>query len=340
MDTLLKFLLALVLLISAAGLGIWRDAEGILQAPLPITQKQRFEIPQGGSLILVLADLQAQNLIAEPRLPLYLRAYTRIMGLTASLKAGEYELVPGMSSLDMLMLFVSGKTVLHDLRLLEGWTFAQALAAVHENEELLHTLADESPEAVMQAIGRQGQHPEGRFFPDTYHFPKGTTDVAFLRRAYAAMENALNLEWARRAPDLPYRSAGEALIMASIVEKETGAAGERAQVAGVFVNRLRLGMKLQTDPTVIYGLGKDFDGNLRRKDLEADNPYNTYTRTGLPPTPICLPGRAAIRAALHPADTKALFFVARRDGTHQFSETLEAHNAAVNEFQKKRHGRK
>lgn len=203
--------------------------------------------------------------------------------------------------------------------------------------ELEHTVGQVTDKnALMTTLGYTGISPEGRFFPDTYRFPKGTTDTAFLRRAYASMETVLQQEWAQRAADLPYRVMDEALVMASIIEKETGVPDERALIAGVFVNRLRIGMRLQTDPTVIYGLGKGFDGNLRRVDLLNDTPFNTYTRAGLPPTPICLPGRASIHAALHPADTQALYFVSRGDGTHFFSDSLEAHNAAVDQFQRKR----
>jgi UPF0755 protein len=231
---------------------------------------------------------------------------------------------------------VSGKTTLHELRLIEGWNFRQIMSAVNANPYLLHTLKEADEALVMKAIGKETINPEGRFFPDTYQFPKNTSDRAFLSRAFAAMENTLSQEWEQRAEGLPYAIPTDALIMASIVEKETGIETERPQVAGVFVRRLLLDMKLQTDPTVIYGLGASFDGNLTRENLLNDTPYNSYTRKGLPPTPICMPGRAAIHAALHPADGKALFFVARKDGTHQFSDTLEQHNHAVREFQLKK----
>ena len=331
----MRKLLIFILLLLVAGFAAYQDAQQLLSQPLQLTQKQRIEVIQGKPFSATLNDLEAQNIFAEPRLALYLRLYARINGQAKALKAGEYELSPGMNSLDLLTLFVSGKIVLHELRLIEGWTFAEALSAIRSSDELVHTLKDADAESIMTAIGRSGLAPEGRFFPDTYFFPKGMTDEAFLRRASTAMDNVLKLEWEQRQKDLPYQSVDEALIMASIVEKETGAPVERAEIAGVFVRRLAQGMKLQTDPTVIYGIGPSFDGNLRRIDLETDTPYNTYTRMGLPPTPICLPGRASIHAALHPSDGDAIYFVSRGDGTHQFSASLEQHNAAVDKFQRK-----
>lgn len=323
----------LVLLVAAGGFAMYQDARQVLLEPLQLQQKQRVEVVLGKSLSATLSDFSSRNIFTSPRAPLYLRLYARATGRASALKAGEYELSPGMSSYDLLALIMSGKTVLHQLRLIEGWTFSEALAAIRSSDELVHTLKDTDAAGIMRAIGRDGISAEGRFFPDTYYFPRGTTDEAFLRRAAAAMDNVLAQEWAQRPDGLPYQSAEEALVMASIVEKETGAPVERAEVAGVFVRRLCAGMKLQTDPTVIYGLGENFDGNLRRVDLERDTPYNTYTRLGLPPTPICLPGRASIHAALHPADGDAIYFVSRGDGTHQFSATLDQHNSAVQKFQ-------
>lgn len=331
----MRNLLLLILLLTAASYVAYQDAQQLLQQPLQLSQKQRFDVVQGKPFSATLNDLASQNIFAAPRLVLYIRLYTRINGQAKLLKAGEYELAPGMNSLDLLALFVSGKTVLHELRLIEGWTFAEALSAIQSSGELVHTLKNADEVSIMNAIGHSGVAAEGRFFPDTYFFPKGMTDEAFLRRASAAMDNVLKQEWEQRQDGLPYQSPEEALIMASIVEKETGAPAERAEVAGVFVRRLQQGMKLQTDPTVIYGIGKNFDGNLRRTDLEFDTPYNTYTRLGLPPSPICLPGRASIHAALHPAEGDAIYFVSRGDGTHQFSASLEQHNAAVDKFQRK-----
>lgn len=331
----MRVLLVLIFLLSAVSFVVYQDAQQLMLQPLQLTQKQRIDVVQGKAFSTTLSDLAAKNIFAEPRLVMYLRLHARFTGQAKALKAGEYELVPGMNSFDLLALIVSGKTVLHQLRLIEGWTFAEALEVIRSSDELVHTLQDSDVESIMSSIGRSGLHAEGRLFPDTYYFPKGMTDEAFLRRASAAMDNVLKLEWEQREANLPYQSPEEALIMASIIEKETGAPVERAEIAGVFVRRLRMGMKLQTDPTVIYGLGEKFDGNLRRTDLESDTPYNTYTHTGLPPTPICLPGRASIHAALHPADGDAIFFVSRGDGTHQFSATLEQHNAAVNRYQRR-----
>lgn len=324
-----------MLLLAVAIAAVGFDAVRVLGQPLQIDDDATLLIEEGQAFASV-ADRLAENgwLTATPRSTLYLRVYARASGLATRLKAGEYRLVPGMAALQALDLFVSGKTVLYELRLVEGWTFRQALRAVRAHPQLRQTLEDADDAEVMRALGRGDQHPEGRLFPDTYRFARNTTDLAFLRRAADTMDRVLAEEWDARAESLPYASAEEALVMASIVEKETGAPQERAQIAGVFVRRLRLGMRLQTDPTVIYGLGERFDGNLRKVDLQTDTPYNTYTRAGLPPTPIAMPGEAAIRAALNPAPTDALYFVARGDGTHVFSGTLDAHNRAVNRYQK------
>jgi UPF0755 protein len=224
----------------------------------------------------------------------------------------------------------------YSFTLVEGWTFQQVLEAVREQEALQGTFENLTAEAIMERLGHPGEHPEGRFLADTYHFPRGTTDLALLQRAYGAMQEFLQQEWDRRAADLPFKTPYEALILASIVEKETAVAEERPQIAGVFIRRLRKGMKLQTDPTVIYGMGERFDGNIRRRDLSENTPYNTYVHRGLTPTPISMPGRDAIRAVLHPADGKSLYFVAKGDGSHYFSATLQEHNKAVRKYQLKR----
>lgn len=333
MRRFLRQLLVMCLLVAGlAGLG-WQDADRLMSQPLQLKQDERFEIETGKSLSGILSMLQARGFLAEERLPRYLQVYARVTGMASALKAGEYELTPGMNSFDLLALLVSGKTVLHELRLIEGWTFEEARSAIDSSDALVHALTGVDAGRVMIMLGRQGLNPEGRLFPDTYRFPKGTSDLAFLRRAMSAMDHVLDQEWAQREADLPYHSVDEALVMASIIEKETGVPAERDQIAGVFIRRLRSGMKLQTDPTVIYGMGAQFDGNLRRIDLETDTPYNSYTRYGLPPTPICLPGRASLHAALHPSVGSSLFFVARGDGTHQFSDTLDQHNSAVQQFQ-------
>lgn len=329
----MRFLLNLFLLAAIIAAGLYWDASRLLRAPLPLAKAETVEIAPGSTLTAMLSELQLRSILQPPRLALYTRLYARLTGVATAMKAGEYELVPGMNPLDMLALFVEGRTRLHELRIVEGWTFAQALAVVRAHPALRQTQTSATPEELMAAISESGRHSEGRLFPDTYRFPKNTTDIAFLRRAAEAMDRALNEEWEARDPELPYLSPDEALAMASIVEKETGVSEERPQIAGVFVRRLRLGMRLQTDPTVIYGLGQDFDGNITREHLLADTPYNTYVRDGLPPSPICLPGRASINAALHPAPGSALFFVSKGDGSHQFSDTLADHEAAVRHYQ-------
>lgn len=335
---LIKALLRIVLLLSllvliAAGVLLW-DGYHQLRAPLSIQEVERVSITRGDRLSTVVIQMQANGLLASPRQGQYLLVWARLTDVNRRIKAGEFDIAPGVNALDALELFIEGRSVLSELRIPEGWKFSQAFALIASHEDLTHTLPDDiAPDALMERIGHQGQHPEGRFFPDTYRFTKGMTDVELLRHAARLMNQTLDAEWAQRAPGLPYANASEALTMASIVEKETGAAFERARIAGVFTRRLKVGMLLQTDPTVIYGIGDAFDGNLRRVDLQRDTPYNSYTRKGLPPTPICLPGRAAIRAALNPEDDGSVFFVAKGDGTHQFSRTLEEHNAAVRRYQ-------
>ena len=255
----------------------------------------------------------------------------RLTGAAGHIKAGEYALGPGLSPRTLLQHMRDGRTIQHRFTLVDGWNIRQLRAALAQAEPLRHTAAGLDDAALMEAIGHPGQHPEGRFLPETYLYQRGDSDLDVLRRAHAAMDKALAEAWATRDPALPLKTPDEALALASIVEKETGAADERAKIAGVFVRRLRKGMLLQTDPTVIYGMGAAYDGNIRKRDLLADTPYNTYTRTGLPPTPIAMPGRPALQAATHPAPGDALYFVAVGDGSgrHVFSSSLDAHNAAV-----------
>jgi UPF0755 protein len=269
------------------------------------------------------------------RPPIYLEAYARLNGLATRLQAGEYALTPGLTPPALLERIVAGQVIQYPLTVVEGWTFRQLRQALAAHPKLVQTLAGLSDAEIMTRLGRPGDHPEGRFLPDTYHFPAGFTDAAFLRRALTAMDQRLADLWKRRSPAAPLQEPYQALILASIIEKETGMAAERAEIAGVFARRLRQGMRLQTDPTVIYGLGEAFDGNLRRRDLETDTPYNTYTRAGLPPTPIALPGLAALEAAVNPADGDTLYFVADGEGGHVFSRTLEEHNRAVRRYQLK-----
>ncbi|MDZ7754274.1 MAG: endolytic transglycosylase MltG [Gammaproteobacteria bacterium] len=328
-------LAGLLVLSSSLAVGVlWYGWKAAMETPIRVPDEGLiYEIPQGVSFRTIMQDLARRGIVAKP---FYLRVEARYSGDAGRIKAGEYLLNPGLTHRQLLDELVRGEVIQHTLTLVEGWTFPEMMAAVAGHDKLQARLSESDPEAVMAALGRAGEHPEGRFLPETYHFPKGTTDVAFLAQAYRAMERVLAEEWSQREVDLPYETPYEALIMASIVEKETGQAGERSEVAGVFVRRLRRGMRLQTDPTLIYGLGADFDGNLRRVDLRTDTPYNTYTRHGLPPTPIAMPGRAAIHATLHPAGGEALYFVSRGDGTHHFSATLREHQNAVNEYQRGR----
>lgn len=255
------------------------------------------------------------------------------MQAAGRLKAGEYAIMPGTTPRELLSRMVRGDVVQHRFTIIEGWTFRELRVALARDPVLVATIDGLPEAAVMAALGLDSQPAEGRFLPETYAFPRGTRDVDLLQRANRALERALDQAWNARADDLPLASREELLVLASIVEKETGRVAERAEVAGVFTRRLRIGMRLQTDPTVIYGIGPAFDGNLTRKHLQTDTPWNTYTRSGLPPTPIALPGMAALEAAANPRETDALYFVSRGDGSHQFSATLAEHNAAVRRWQ-------
>ena len=266
--------------------------------------------------------------------PVLLYWWFRLSGDSRLIKAGSYEISQGTTPRGLLAKLVRGDEALRAVTLVEGWTFKQMRVALSKAEQLGQETLQLEPDLIMKALGKPGLHPEGRFFPDTYTYAKGSSDLAVLARAMRAMDKKLEAAWSQRAPDTPLKTQEQALILASIVEKETGRPNDRAQIAGVFSNRLRIGMMLQTDPTVIYGLGDAFDGNLRRRHLLADTPWNTYTRTGLPPTPIAMPGKAALLAAVQPASTKALYFVARGDGTSQFSTSLDEHNRAVNKYQR------
>lgn len=265
-----------------------------------------------------------------------LYAWFRVSGQDRQMRAGSYELDRGTTPRSLLQKLVRGDEALRSVTIVEGWNFRQMRAALASADQLKPDTAGMGGEAIMAALGRPGVHPEGRFFPDSYTYAKGSSDLAVMRRAMLAMDKKLDAAWAQRQPDTPLKTAEEALILASIVEKETGRASDRPMVAGVFANRLRIGMPLQTDPTVIYGMGEAFDGNLRKRDLQTDTPWNTYTRGGLPPTPIAMPGKAALLAAVQPAQTRALYFVAKGDGTSHFSPSLDEHNRAVNQYQRGR----
>lgn len=317
----------LVVAVLLAGAAAWW-----LQAPLTVTgESVDLSIEPGTAPRAVAEAAVAAGVQTSPDL---LYAWFRLSGQARQIKAGSYEITSGTSPRTLLSKLVRGEESLRSVTLVEGWTFRQVREALAKAEQLRPDSAALPPEAVMARLDRPGVPPEGRFFPDTYTYAKGSSDLAVLRRALRAMDRHLASAWAVRAADTPLRSADEALILASIVEKETGRASDRPQIAGVFVNRLRIGMMLQTDPTVIYGLGERFDGNLRRSDLRTDTPWNTYTRAGLPPTPIAMPGKASLLAAVQPAATKALYFVARGDGSSQFSASLDEHNRAVNRFQR------
>ena len=281
-----------------------------------------------------IAQAWAQAGVQEPSDFLY--QWFRWSGESRKIRAGSYEIGRGVTPIELLNKMVRGDQTLAVVRLIEGWTFRQFRAELAKADSLKPLTAAMTDTELMQAIGAPGVMPEGRFHPDTYAYSKGSSDVAVLKRAYRAMSKRIEAAWLERGPDSPLRSADDALVLASIVEKETGVASDRGKVAGVFINRLRIGMPLQTDPSVIYGLGARFDGNLRKRDLLADTPYNTYTRNGLPPTPIAMPGKAALLAAVRPDSTKALYFVARGDGSSEFSATLAEHNRAVNKYQRGR----
>ena len=266
--------------------------------------------------------------------PLLLYAWFRLSGESRNIKAGSYEIEPGQTPRTLLSKLVRGEEALRSITLIEGLTFAQVRQALAKDSQLRQETRGLTAEAIMTLLGKTGVSAEGRFFPDTYTFAKGTADLAVLKLAMRAMDKNLDAAWSTRLPNTPLKSPEQALILASIVEKETGQGRDRAQIAAVFINRLRIGMLLQTDPTVIFGMGEEFDGNLRKRDLQTDTPWNTYTRPGLPPTPIAMPGRAALIAAVQPAQTTSLYFVARGDGTSEFSATLDEHNRAVNKFQR------
>jgi UPF0755 protein len=303
-------------------------------APVPVGKlPAEVEIPRGAGFRAAVEQLERAGIGVHRR---QFELLARLLGREREIKAGNYQLAHAPTPLELLDKLTRGDVTQAELRLIEGWTFSQFRAALDASADLRHDSQGLDDAEILKRLQASEPHPEGLFFPDTYLFSKGSSDLAVLRRAYRAMERHLAQEWEARDPAAPYRSAYEALIMASIIEKETGRAGERDQIGGVLVNRLRIGMRLQVDPTVIYGLGSSFDGNLKKIHLLEDGPYNTYTRAGLPPTPIAMPGLASLRSAMHPAKTDALYYVSRGDGTSQFSRNLEEHNRAVTKYQLKR----
>ncbi|MXV06652.1 endolytic transglycosylase MltG [Xanthomonas sp. F4] len=326
--TLLGTLLVLALLLAAAGAWWWHGYRAFAEQPLRATQPS-VEVARGASLNGVLRNLRAAGVTQGSDLQWQLLA--RELGVAGKLRFGEYALQPALSPRELLLRMRKGQVIQYRFTIVEGWNVRQLRTALNAATPLVHTTTDLSDSELMAKLGQPGQHPEGRFLPETYLYQRGDTDLQLLRRAHAAMDKALAAAWDARAKDLSLQSPEQALILASIVEKETGLAAERPQIAGVFVRRLQLGMKLQTDPTVIYGIGSAYDGNIRKRDLETDTPYNTYTRTGLTPTPIAMPGREALRAATNPAPGDSLYFVAIGDGSgaHAFSSSYAEHNAAV-----------
>jgi UPF0755 protein len=324
-------LVGLLLAALAAGAGA---AWWWLERPLPLAGSSAELSIEAGTTPREIAQAWVDaGVQTSPRL---LYAWFRVSGQARRIRAGSYEIDSGTSPRRLLDKLVQGDETLEHLRLIEGWTLRQLRAALVRAPSLKPVASAMSDAELMAALGAPGQAAEGRFFPDTYAYSRGVSDLTVLRRAHRAMQQHLAAAWSERAANTPLRNADEALTLASIVEKETGLASDRGLVAAVFSNRLRIGMPLQTDPTVIYGLGAAFDGNLRKRDLLADTPYNTYTRAGLPPTPIALPGLASLRAAVRPEASPALYFVARGDGSSEFSTNLADHNRAVNKYQRGR----
>jgi len=324
-------LLGVLVLLAAAGWGGLHALDREMDLPAAAAQPVRIQVQTGEPLRVILQHLQQQQALRHSRL---VEWYLRIHGQRPRVQAGTYEVAPHSSARAVLEQLIAGRVVLEQLTVVEGWSFADLRRALDGDPALNHSLQALTDEQIMHLLGHDGEAAEGRFFPDTYRFAAGTPDRRILELAYDRMQHELGQAWDSRAPDLPLANATEALIMASIVEKETGREDERPKVAAVFVNRLRRGMRLQSDPTVIYGLGSRYDGTIHTRDLETDTPYNSYTRGGLPPTPIALPGAASLEATMHPAESDALYFVAtgNGDGSHQFSSTLAEHDVAVRAY--------
>jgi len=324
--------LVVLLLGAAAAVVLWSGVRS-LDAPLRLTAPLRFKVTPGASFAHVATELATQGIVAQPRAWIL---YARWKGMAPEVKAGEYEIQPGTTPRQLLTKMVNGQVLLHSLTIVDGWRVRDLLDALRRNPDIVSTLPEQTALAVLGAtimtkLGAPGTDAEGQFLPETYRFIGGTTDIEFLRQAHAALVRELEAAWMDRDPNLPLRNANELLIMASIVQKESGLPQELPKIAGLYLHRLSVGMRLQADPTVIYGLGEQYDGDIHTADLRTDGPYNTYTRAGLPPTPIALAGAAVIRATARPEKTDAIYFVAstKGDGSHIFSATLEQHNAAV-----------
>ena len=324
--------LLLVAVLTAAAAYFYTDYQRFSDTPLaPLNAPVSIDVSPGTPLLGILHTLTAAGI--RPHRPLYWRVLARQMNVAGRLQAGEYALDPGITPRALLAKMAAGEVVQHHFTIVEGWTFAQLASALGREANLKQDVATHDDARIMRQLGSPDMSAEGWFLPQTYSYVKGTSDFELLRRAHDAMHKLLDQQWATRAANLPLTVPYQALILASIVEKETARPDERPEVAAVFLRRIKLGMKLQTDPSVIYGLGAAYDGKLHRRDLDTDTPFNTYTRIGLPPTPIAMPGAASLAAVLHPAGTDALYFVARGDGSHEFSANLEAHNRAVARYQ-------
>ncbi len=321
-----------LLIVVALVVGIGGGAYAWLHQPMQLASATVDVVIEPGYLGREVAQATVDAGVAVN--PQLLYQYIRWSGLSRRIKAGNYELEQGITPYLLLQKLVRGEEAMRSVTLVEGWTFRQVREALAKADNLKPDSAALSSAQIMEKLGLADVAAEGRFFPDTYTYSKGSSDLTVLKRAHHAMQKQLDLAWAQRNPTIPLRAPDDLLTLASIVEKETGVPGDRANIAAVFMNRLRIGMRLQTDPSVIYGLGENFDGNLRKKDLQNDTPWNSYTRVGLPPTPISMPGKAALKAAAQPAASNALYFVARGDGSSQFSDNLDAHNRAVNTYQR------
>lgn len=331
------FLLAGAVGAAAVGIWVWQDIQRFSTTALNVaTPDATFDVARGSHVRGIIHQLRRERVSRAA--PFYWRVLARQMHVDGKLHAGEYELGPGITPRELLRKMAAGEVRQHHFLIVDGWTFRQLRVALANDAGLKQTLTTQSDAEIAAGLGIESDQPEGWFLPETYAWVKGEADIDVLRRAHHAMQRTLDVLWAKRAADLPLKTPYEALILASIIERETGIGSERAQIGGVFTRRLKLNMKLQTDPTVIYGIGASYDGNIRRRDLDTDTPYNTYTRSGLPPTPIALPGKPAIEAALQPAPGDALYFVAVGDGSgrHVFSPSLAAHNRAVSDYLKNR----
>ena len=326
----LKFIISVLIIFIVSSTFFYFDYKKFIETPLNIKVPFIFEIEPGISFRDLNKKLKSSDVLDDYY---YLELYVRYSGYAKEIQSGEYRLTPGLLPPEIINIFISGDVVQHSITLVEGWRVDEMLTKISSNNILKKSLKNYSAKTLLSTLGITDPHAEGLFFPDTYYFTKGTTDIELLRRAYQRQQSILRQEWEQRDRGLPYKNAYDALIMASIIEKETALASERPLIAGVFVRRLQKKMKLQTDPTVVYAMGDQYNGNIKKKDLNIDSPYNTYRYHGLPPSPIALAGQEAIYAALHPKLDETLYFVAKKDGLHYFSKTLEEHNRAVKKYQ-------